>query len=191
MVNGDDHLKPSDHPWDWLGPGIYFWEDNPYRALTYAVDCAQNRQKFAGQIKTPFVIGAIIDPGLCLNLMEPGSIRIVKEAYKILKTEAEISGAPMPSNNGANRSLDCTVIKSIHKLYKGKDRSVYDSVRSPFPEGDPIYDQANFTAGLHIKICVINPSRIKGYFLPQPLGKFNPWLNNDFTPRKDYTPRKD
>src|ERR1700744_3982851 len=92
MVSGKDHLRPSNNPWDWLGPGIYFWEDNPYRALSYAVDCAQNKQKFAGRIQHPLVIGAIIELGHCLNLMEPNSIGIVRDAYKILKARMEIDG---------------------------------------------------------------------------------------------------
>jgi hypothetical protein len=117
-------------------------------------------------------------------LIEPNSIRIVKEAYQILKAKHEMTGKPIPVNKGANRSLDCTVIKSIHKMYKVRDRSIYDTVRSPFHEGEAIYDQANFTAGLHIEICVIDPKQIKGYFLPQPLDKFNPWLHKNFSPRR-------
>jgi hypothetical protein len=40
VLNGEDQLKPSDNLWDWLGPGIYFWEQNPGRALEYAIECA-------------------------------------------------------------------------------------------------------------------------------------------------------
>jgi hypothetical protein len=105
MVSGKDHLKPSINTWDWLGPGIYFWEDNPYRALSYAVDCAQQQQKFAGRITTPFIIGAIIELGHCLNLIEPNSIRIIEEAYRILKAKMEAFGTVMPVNKGANRGL--------------------------------------------------------------------------------------
>ncbi|HEX3933523.1 MAG TPA: hypothetical protein VHW43_02515, partial [Puia sp.] len=75
------------------------------------------------------------------------------------------------------------VIKYIHELYKIRGHSIYDTVRSPFHEGEAIYDQANFTSGLHIELCVINPKQIKGYFLPQPLEKFNPWLNKEFDAR--------
>lgn len=78
LLNGSDELRPSTNPWDWLGPGIYFWEQNPSRALTYAEEAARQQQKFSGRIRTPFVIGAIIELGECLNLMEPNSINIVK-----------------------------------------------------------------------------------------------------------------
>lgn len=182
MVSGKDHLRPSDNPWDWLGPGIYFWEDNPYRALTYAVDCAGKKQKFSGEIKTPLVIGAIIEPGNCLNLIEPNSIDVIKDAYNGLKKQVQLAGGVMPSNKGANRSLDCAVIKYLHESNKRDGITPYDTIRSPFHEGEAIYDQANFTAGLHIEICVINANQIIGYFLPQPLEKFNPYLHKDFSP---------
>jgi len=29
-------FKPSTHNWEWLGEGIYFWENNPRRALEWA-----------------------------------------------------------------------------------------------------------------------------------------------------------
>jgi len=182
MINGQDHLRPSDNPWDWLGPGVYFWEDNPYRALDYAIKCATKKQKFSGEIKTPFVIGAIIELGNCLNLIEPNSINIVKETYTALEMRMKEFGKAMPSNNGPNRSRDCAVIKYLHELNKIDARPQYDTIRSPFQEGGAIYEQANFTDGLHMEISVINTNLIKGYFLPQPLEQFNPYLHKDFDP---------
>jgi hypothetical protein len=81
IIGGKDQLRPSDNPWDWLGPGAYFWEDNPYRALDYAIKCATNKQKFSGRIINPFVIGAVIELGNCLNLIEHRSIEVVRGAY--------------------------------------------------------------------------------------------------------------
>ena len=64
--------------------GIYFWEQNPGRALLYAEESAAGKQKNKVQIKTPFVMGAIIELGNCLNLLEPVSIQIVKDAHDAL-----------------------------------------------------------------------------------------------------------
>jgi hypothetical protein len=72
------------------------------------------------------------------------------------------------------------VIKQLHISLKENDLSPYDTIRSPFHEGGALYDQANFTDGLHMEICVINIQKIKGYFLPQPVEEFNPWLHKDF-----------
>ena len=180
LLNGSDELRPSDNPWDWLGPGVYFWEQNPYRALAYAEEAACKHQKFSGKIKTPFVIGAIIELGNCLNLIEPNSINIVKEAHCSLSETVCASGEDMPVNKGANRRLDCSVIKVVHQTNRNKGISRYDTIRSPFQEGGPIYEGANFKDRLHIEICVLNTSLIKGYFLPRPVEEFNPYLNKEF-----------
>src|SRR5271155_2352654 len=36
-------FKPSDNDYDWLGPGIYFWEANPRRALEFATETANRK----------------------------------------------------------------------------------------------------------------------------------------------------
>ena len=63
ILNGKADLIMSKNAWDWLGPGVYFWEQNPGRALEYAIEVANGHQKNNGSIKTPFVIGAIIELG--------------------------------------------------------------------------------------------------------------------------------
>lgn len=184
IINGKDQLRPSNNPWDWLGPGAYFWEDNPHRALAYSINCATNKQKFSGRIINPFIIGAIIDLGKCLNLIEHNSIGVVRGAHDRLKKITEEGGKEMPSNKGANRALDCAVIKHLHESNMKEGISPYDTIRSPFQEGGPLYHQANFTDGLHMEVCVINIKMIKGYFLPQPIEEFNPWLTKDFDSSK-------
>jgi hypothetical protein len=180
LLQGSAELRPSTNPWDWLGPGIYFWEQNPYRALSYAEEAVRKRQKFAGKIETPFVIGAIIDLGKCLNLIEPRSINVVKEAYDELLLAARTEGNQLPVNKGPNRQLDCAVIKILHASYRKKNIPPYDTIRSPFHEGGPIYSGANFTDRLHIELCILNPHCIKGYFLPRPVQLFNPYLQQQF-----------
>ena len=85
VLNGKDSLAPSKNKWDWLGHGIYFWEHNPLRALQYAKDVAVGKQKAKAKIKTPFVIGCVINLGHCLNLNQPSNYHTT--AYKqLLKT---------------------------------------------------------------------------------------------------------
>ena len=38
ILEGDDPLSPSYNAYDWLGSGIYFWEDAPERAMQWAVE---------------------------------------------------------------------------------------------------------------------------------------------------------
>ncbi len=70
VLNGNEDLIPSDNPWDWLGEGVYFWEQNPGRALEYAIESSTRKQFDKIPVKVPFVLGAIIELGNCLNLKQ-------------------------------------------------------------------------------------------------------------------------
>ena len=94
MLKNGKSLNPSQNSYDWLGHGIYFWEADENRAL----DWAKKNQKF----KNPTVIGAFIQLGNCLNLLNAEHIKLVKSSYEILKDELKILGLPLPKNK--NRS---------------------------------------------------------------------------------------
>ena len=57
-------LEQSKKDYDWLGPGVYFWEGDPHRAMEWAEE--KVRQKI---YRDAFVIGAVIDLGNCLDLL--------------------------------------------------------------------------------------------------------------------------
>lgn len=176
VLNGEEQLRPSENEWNWLGHGIYFWEHNPLRALEYAKDVANGDQKGKSTISTPFVIGCIIDLGNCLNLTEPSNHEIVKASYDSLKAIYEESGQSLPSNSEKARILDCAVFNNLHEMLEEEGAYFYDTVRSAFPEGDPIYEGCAIPDQTHIQICVRNPEAILGYFLPMPIEEVNPNL---------------
>lgn len=175
ILRGDEsHLRHSEEEFDWLGHGIYFWEGNPSRAMQWAED-----RKAMGKIQTPFVIGAIIDLGRCLDLFDHDGLVQVKTVHSELKKTFETAGVPVPKNVGSNpdkagRRLDCAVLNSLHKYREKRGEARYDSVRAPFLEGKKLYSCAGFRSANHIQICVRETACIKGYFLPIP--------TNDLTP---------
>ena len=177
VLNGEMDLKPSNNSWDWLGPGIYFWEHDPLRSLTYAIENAKGAQFNSQPIEKPFVLGAIIELGNCLNLVESESLEIIAEAYIGLQKLYDVLKMPMPLNNGDNRSLDCEVIKFIHQANKMESQPGFQTVRSAFQQGDEVYPGASFSARHHLQVCVLDKSVIKGYFLPRPIEDFNPNLH--------------
>jgi hypothetical protein len=70
LSSSSEHLKLSKNDYDWLGNGIYFWENNPERALQYALQLKKNPARGKAKIKNEAVVGAIIDLGNCFNLLE-------------------------------------------------------------------------------------------------------------------------
>lgn len=166
------HLQPSENDYDWLGSGIYFWEDNPRRALEWAEFVRENPQRSRARIRDPFAIGAIIDAGNCLDLLEADSIRIVEKSYERLAAVLSAAGAPMPKNQRrggewAVRRLDCAVVNHVHEFRAQAGEAGFDSVRAAFVEGEPLYPGAGFHRRTHIQLCVRSTSQVIGYFRPQ------------------------
>jgi len=171
VLAGEKSLKSSVNDYDWLGSGIYFWEGNPERAKLFAEDAVKRNAKTTkGIIKTPFVVGAIIDLGFCCNLMDSSALAEVRLAYDYLSEISEVAGIKMPENLGGTgkpaRYLDRAVIETLHKLREQQQLQAYDSVRSAFNEGGPLYTDAGFSKKAHIQISVINEACIRGYFRP-------------------------
>jgi hypothetical protein len=111
-----ENLEPSQNPYDWLGHGIYFWEGDPQRALHWATLIRDHPKLFSRTIKDPFVVGAIIDLGSCLDLTQIESLEIVREGFRQYKETLEALGQPrLPTNESGfagdsdlvKRKLDC------------------------------------------------------------------------------------
>jgi len=164
VLSGKSRLLSSENSYDWLGHGIYFWENNPERAFEYTKLLKSHPERSSRKVENPFVIGAVIDLGHCLNLTESKSINVLKEGYDLLTAGCKESKTPLPQNKGLLRNLDCAVINAIHEVYKSSDEPSFDSVRGLFIEGSKVYPNAGFFEESHIQICVRNPNCIKGYF---------------------------
>lgn len=158
-------LAPSNNTYDWLGNGIYFWENSYERATDWAVKHGKNQ--------SPAVIGAVIDLGNCLNLTDYKSAGILRVAYEMLVYECEKAGVALPVNRDIGvssdlliRDLDCAVIERLHQYNRDEKIPSFDSVRGVFIEGNPIYPNSGIRDKTHIQLCVKNPNCIKGYFAP-------------------------
>ncbi|MFP9113516.1 hypothetical protein ACLI1A_06215 [Flavobacterium sp. RHBU_3] len=166
--NSDQDLEPKVNIYDWLGNGIYFWDNSPTRAMEWAVELSKKENS---SIKEPAVIGAIIDLGHCLDLLDSKNFELLKKGHAILSATLNASDTPMPRNRGRNedlalRELDCAVIESLHGFLKETGEREFDSARGVFWEGNPLYEGAGFKDKNHIQICVKNINCIKGYFKP-------------------------
>lgn len=167
VILNQAELIPSYNAYDWLGSGIYFWENDATRAWEFAKD----------KYKRPCVIGAVINLDYCLDLATRTGLNKIKFAWtKIVKPvyETGILKENKPGRKGENgelmlRFLDCYVIEALHQYNKDKGYEAFDSVRAPFWEGEEIYPTAGFFNKNHIQLCIRNTDCILGYFLPKDL----------------------
>ena len=168
LNNKKKNLRPSNNSYDWLGDGTYFWENDPARALGFI----KEKMRRDGDRRKPAVIGAVIDLGLCMNLVDQPALRELQAAHRDLVEDLALMGIPLPVNEGPTddlllRHLDKAVFDQVHHLREQDDLPPYQAVRSPFLEGEPLYENTFFRLKTHIQIAVREPVCIKGYFLPR------------------------
>jgi hypothetical protein len=194
LLNKPDDIVISKKPFDWLGHGMYFWENNYTRALQWA----ESKMK-RGAINTPAVIGAVLYLGYCCDFLETKYIRMLQGSYSNMAIGYKIAGKELPRNKDLPhdkhhdkilRELDCAVIEKMHQAIVGlvqseikengfSDHKVFDSTRGVFVEGGPAFEGAGIFEKSHIQICIRNLNCIKGFFLPRQEIDFPEWLEKN------------
>ncbi|OAN59547.1 hypothetical protein [Magnetospirillum moscoviense] len=168
VLAGRAALNASDEQYDWLGPGVYFWEADPKRAWEWA-----DWKVSKGRYDTSFVVGAVIDLGTCLDLLSRRSLETLVDAYESLKAthDADPTLGPLPSNKKASshdedhllRYLDCAVIRRLHAAMDDAGEP-FETVRGLFTEGRELFPGSGFRQKTHVQIAVRSQDNIKGYF---------------------------
>ena len=191
LLNNPNEIKISRKPFDWLGHGMYFWENNYERALQWAQD-----KKSRGAIKEPAVIGAVLYLGICCDFLDKKYIQLLAQSFVGMKERYSKSGKLLPSNKDMPndlhkdkimRHLDCAAIEFLHNRIftevqhdmqtKGySDHKIFDTTRGVFTEGGPAFQGAGLFAKSHIQICVRNPNCIQGFFMPRKEIDFAAWI---------------
>lgn len=175
-VGGEINLLQSSRDFDWLGPGAYFWESDPQRALEWARWKA-NRGDYAH----PAVIGAVIDLRNCLDLVTREDLDLVRAAHRSFLRMQQMAGLPVPRNRSAPgqpdadrvlRFLDCAVIRHLQSILETQSTGEgqiepFDTVRGMFTEGRRIYAGSGFRQKNHVQIAVRNNGCIRGLFIPR------------------------
>lgn len=167
----------SNKDYDWLGPGAYFWEADPRRALEWA-----QWKVSRGDYQKAAVLGAIIDLRHCLDLVSRENLEILKDARRSfikgqvkagLKVPKNLSVPEQPNADRVLRFLDCAVIRHLHIMMDRQadmDAGIvpYDTVRGMFTEGGKLYPGGGFRKQTHVQIAVRKPDCIRGFFRPRP-----------------------
>lgn len=154
-------FKPSDNDYDWLGPGIYFWESNPERAIAWA----RLRMKDASEA---FAVGTVIDLGYCLDLTTQSASEALRRTFDQMAAAHKKLNLELPSNSSdkdqLRRNLDCAVIRTLHLTFQDEGAAPVDTVKGVFIEGGELFPGSAISALTHCQIAVRNPSCIKGVF---------------------------
>lgn len=168
ILEGRTRIRRSTNSYDWLGHGAYFWESNELRAREWAQQQAEQ-----GKIREPFVVGAVISLGRCLDLTSGDALSILKPYHQAMVEDFQSRRIAIPRNRiqastgeWLLRELDCAVIEFLHQARKSAGVHEYSSVRGVFFEGHELYPGSGFRERNHIQICIRDLSTILGTFRP-------------------------
>lgn len=178
LIAGRTSPKSSQNKYDWLGPGFYLFEGDAARAQAFAEAAAAEPQKMftAVPIKTPAVVGCIVELRQCLDMTTQRGLLEFEEAYSAFQDGYDpASQEPMPVNRAANdqdsevllRHLDNAVFTFIHSIRDTESALHYQAVRGAFRQGDEIAPNSGFHRKSHVQIALRDFSCVVGWFLPQ------------------------
>jgi len=164
LLDGQSFV-PSVNDYDWLGTGIYFWEYGADRAYRFAL-----QQKKRGRVRTPAVIGALIQLGRCFDLLDTRFTHDLRQAYDQLRRRMRRAKIAMPKNTGSTpdrllRRRDCAIRNWYLAQLEAVDNR-YDTVRAGFVEGGRAFPGAGISKETHIQLAVRNPGCVIGVFRP-------------------------
>lgn len=145
----------STNDYDWLGTGVYFFQDAPMRAASWA------RERYPD---SPAVIKSELVLENCIDMLDIAWNPIIRETYGMFVKEYEKASIPLPRQNpqiSKAHRLDCAFFNYIvEKVFVSRDVTI-DSIRAVFNEGDRIYPDSAIFDRSHIQILIRDLSLIE------------------------------
>lgn len=178
LVTGRTALKDSRNDYDWLGSGIYFFEGDAERALSFAeaASVQPERRYTSAPIATPAVVGAVLCVQRTLDMTTKQGLLEFADASVQLVAVWDAKGMEQhrrprnvpPEENDSDvllRKLDNAVIEFIHASREEGDPG-YQMVRGAFRQGPELAPHSGFHKDSHIQLAVRDGACIVGWFLP-------------------------
>lgn len=140
----EDGFRISKNAYDWLGDGVYFFQDAPKRAWEWA---SEHHGINAAVIRAEIVMTN------CMDLMDPEWAQLLADAYDSYLMNIKALGQEIPTQSDGAHRLDREVINYTAGVL-GKEGIEISCVRAVFGEGRPIYPDSALYSLSHIQIAV-------------------------------------
>jgi hypothetical protein len=147
----------SRNDYDWLGDGVYFFQDAPHRALEWAAE-------HHGEGVT---IGSVIRLEGCMDLLDIRWFRTLNEIYDSFLRQMKRAGALLPIQSSRAHRLDRAVINYAVGILKTKGIDVR-VVRAAFDEGAPAFPGSALFDRSHVQIAVRDLNLIEKIWRVEP-----------------------
>lgn len=139
----------SENVTDWLGDGVYFFQDAPYRARDWPLMRLPRSTRSAN----PVVLCAELDLTKCLDLIDVRAGNEVAEWYPEMKRVYRAMKARLPKNLGGRRFFDRVLVNYALEQMQLVGKTV-PCVRAAFQEGKPLVPKSRIYSHSHVQIVV-------------------------------------
>lgn len=149
----------SRNSYDWLGNGIYFWQDAPQRAKEWTEQSL--RMQGLASVE-PVVLKARLKLSNCIDLLDVGWRDVVTEAAgDFLKSVEQKIGSRIVLRNSTSgrHELDCAFFNYFVGWLRLQKIEV-GAIRAAIAEGEPILPGSPIRFRSHVQIAVLNPALI-------------------------------
>jgi len=149
-----DGFFQSDNDYDWLGTGVYFFQDAPVRAMQWAIE--QHPQN-------PAVIRSRIRLENCIDLLDTKWIPFLKSAYNSFIEQYHNLDRPLPRQNPSRSKahrLDCAFFNYTTEMLATQGQQV-EAIRAVFVEGQNIFPDSAIFDLAHVQIVINNIALIE------------------------------
>ena len=137
-------FQASQNNYDWLGDGVYFFQDAPLRALEWA------RERYG---REGAVVGAHIRIVNCMDLLDVAWNDVLSDGHDSYLKLLRDLGQSSPAQSDGAHPLDREVINyTINVLNEGGANIA--CVRAAFREGRQVYPDSAFFDRSHVQIAV-------------------------------------
>ena len=145
----------STNDYDWLGTGVYFFQDAPARAWAWAIERYPD---------SPAVIKSRLSLENCLDLLDIIWFPFIGEAYDLFVRSYQQTNIPLPRQNPQRSKahrLDCAFFNYIvREIIEAQGHSV-SAIRAVFNEGNRIYPNSAIFDRAHVQISIRNLANIE------------------------------
>ena len=134
----------SQNSYDWLGDGVYFFQDAPLRAREWALERHGNGA---------MTLKARIRLADCMDFLDVMWASLLSDFYDEFLGHLKLSSIPLPAQTTGAHRLDSAVINYAAGILHEKGINVR-SVRAAFSEGIPAFPNSAICNLSHVQIAV-------------------------------------
>lgn len=146
-----DGFRPSNNDYDWLGDGIYFFQDAPLHAREFA------EKKFREPVA---VIRATIVLKDCIDLLDIGWWEALRSAYQELERKILETGGRLPRQTARLHRLDGAIVNYCVETLR-LNGGMTGAVRAAFTEAEPLFEGSAICSRSHVQIAIRDPALIQ------------------------------